>query len=204
MNLLNSILYSLKYRGFNRPLKWITTYVILLFLINISSFILSKYHVNNLYLSHVYFIGQFVLLSLFHLSLEPSPKLIKFIKLNLILTPSILLIQYLLYPHLLLVFNEVEILLCNFSIFIYSLLYLFQSIGNNTRYMKINYGILIYLSFSTIIFCSGNLMVYMNEQVNKVIWIFNSFISFFFSIMLFLEWYGLYKQGQITEPVDKE
>jgi hypothetical protein len=191
---INVVLYFSIYKKLNTSLKIITAYLLVTFVIEIVSDRLSTIGVNNLYLSHVYFIEQFLLLSYFYSTLDFSKIQLLFLKISVGVVLTILMIQYILFPKLIFQFNEIEIVLCNFPLIIFSLFHYYNSIGEKTSYPFINMGVLVYLSCSTVVFCSGNLMTLLNMKVNRTIWVFNNIISILFQVLLFVEWYRFYRK----------
>ena len=186
---MNMILYSYHFKRLESPLKNITIFLQFIFCINSGGFVLSAYRINNLFLSHIYFVGQFILLSLFYKKLEFNKKQLLYLSYSLVIIPLVLILQYIIFPQCIFKFNEMEVIICNFTLILFSLFHFYNSIGEKTKYFYLNSGILIYLSFNTIIFSTGNLMVHIGAKVNKYVWIFNSMIGLMFQILILIEWY---------------
>ena len=186
---MNMILYSYHFKRLESPLKNITIFLQFIFCINSGGVVLSAYRINNLFLSHIYFVGQFILLSLFYKKLEFNKKQLLYLNYSLVIIPLVLILQYIIFPHCIFKFNEIEVIICNFTLILFSLFHFYNCIGEKTKYFYLNSGILIYLSFNTIIFSTGNLMVHIGAKVNKYVWIFNSMIGLMFQILILIEWY---------------
>ena len=69
---INIIVFFKSYRSNSLAIKFFSFYLILTFLIQVLNSYYFKTKRNNLYLSHYYFIGQFILLSLFFKQLLKS------------------------------------------------------------------------------------------------------------------------------------
>ncbi len=66
---LNLILFIKGYRNHGKAYSLFTWYLGVIFLVQMTSMTLKKFNISNLYLSHFYFIGQFIFLSLFYVNI---------------------------------------------------------------------------------------------------------------------------------------
>ena len=95
--LVNFILFVRNYSNQSKAYKVFTFYLGLIVGIQIFSEILIQQKTNNLFLSHFYFVGQFILLSFFYFALLGKVQVQrKIIKGGLVLGMLILAVQYLL------------------------------------------------------------------------------------------------------------
>lgn len=191
---INVILYVNIYIKDNKrkAVKYITMYLTLSFCISIASYAIINYHEylnierNNLFLSHFYFIGRFVVLSLFYsLLLNKKQKAFQIIISILVLTT--LCIQYVVNPGLYFKFNLLEILITSFPLIIYSVFHLYNSLNKTGKYMYINTGILVYLSTSTLVFILGKLLNKFDASLSANIWFFNRVMHAGYLVLFLIE-----------------
>lgn len=188
--LINSILYAKRYKrlktfiAFSYFVYYLSTSLVILLVSDIFAFL----KLNNLFISHFYFLSQFLFLSLFYKSLfnHKQQKLVTFI---LILVLLSLTIQYNLQPELFSKFNILEIFLCSFPLIIYAIIHLYNSLTQKGTYMYINAGVLIYISTSTLIFILGDyLSQFSKSQVVKNIWLINKILYVVYLFLILIEW----------------
>jgi len=168
---INVIFYS---KGFFQNIKkkafgYFYFYIVFVFLFQIIFFLFWYYKENNIFLSHFYFIIQFILLSFFFRKLFKN-KIQKRIN-NFILIGVIFIIafQYVYNPDLFQKFNLFEITLTSIPLIMYSVLHFYNILGKEKEYFYINSGVFIYLSGSTLLFVAGNYIVSSNSILNKSI-----------------------------------
>ena len=186
--LINAILY-LKASATRKSLNLFTAYLWTIFMIQGLSFLLAYYKMNNLYLSHFYFIVQFILLSLFYREVLVRNVYKKLVTAFLALVLGTLSLQYVLQPGLYYTFNIFEIVLTSLSLVAYSILYFYESLGERKKLLYINSGIFLYLLSSTLLFASGNIMPGLEKKINKFIWIINAVLYIIYQVLIFMEWY---------------
>lgn len=184
----NICLFSLKISKLKTVYKIFYAYLLLTFIIQLSTEILFLNGKNNLFLSHFYLVGQFVLLSLCYKMLFIRKRLKQWVFWTTLLVLIILFIQYILSPELFKVFNLTEVLITALVLTTYAILFLFRSLDSSTEFIYINIGTLIYILCSALIFASGNLMTELDPMVNKVVWVVNGVLYIIFQIFIFIEW----------------
>lgn len=171
----------------NTALRIFSVYLLLTFLVLFGSFLLALYKINNLYLSHFYFIIQFILLSLFYKALFTKMQRI-WVKIILISVLITLGIQYACQPGLYYTFNTLEVFLTSFPLVVYSIVHLYNSLNKSGELMYINAGILVYLATSTLIFILGDYLSGFNNEIVKNIWFLNKVLYAGYLILILLEW----------------
>ena len=186
--LLNLILFIKGVRNHGKAYSIFTWYLGIIFLVQISSMTLKKLGINNLYLSHFYFIGQFILLSLFYINILKEELQKKIVKVCLILVLSALAIQYVNDFSLFLKFNLFEIFITSISLILYATFHFYNMLNEKKEFYFINMGILFYLFGSTILFLVGNLTIVLSPKMNKITWILNSILYVLYQIFILLEW----------------
>jgi hypothetical protein len=190
---INACLYVWSYRNFKNSvaLKYFTFYLIINCIVTIISSIMAAKYINNLFLSHYYFVSQFILLSLFYraLFLPKQKKIVTFFLLSILV---ILIIKYILNPNLYYKFNLLEIFLTSVPIVVYSIVHLFNSLTRQGAFMFINSGILIYITISTLIFILGDLLSgYEGNSEISSIWLINKVLYVVYLGLILVEWYKL-------------
>lgn len=185
--LLNIILLSIGFSKNGMAYRVFAVYMIIMFLIQMLSFVLLKLHKNNLYLSHFYFILQFILLSFFYLNLNFKKFQNKVVKSGFVFCLLTLGTQYALDYRLFWKFNLFEIFITSFLLIVYATFHLYNLLNERREFYYVNVGILIYLFGSTIIFLSGNLMIYMSPELNKITWILNAFLYVIYQLFILFE-----------------
>lgn len=186
--LLNLILFIKGVRNHGKAYSIFTWYLGIIFLVQISSMTLKKLGINNLYLSHFYFIGQFILLSLFYINILKEELQKKIVKVCLILVLSALAIQYVNDFSLFLKFNLFEIFITSISLILYATFHFYNMLNEKKEFYFINMGILFYLFGSTILFLVGNLTIVLSPKMNKITWILNSILYILYQIFILVEW----------------
>ncbi|WP_055447563.1 hypothetical protein [Lacinutrix mariniflava] len=189
--LINAILYSYTYYKTkkNTALAYFATYLILTFCILSLSIIIVEYFgvKNNLFLSHFYFLFQFIFLSLFYKCLF-TKKQKNWVNIIFGLVALVLSIQYFNNSSLFTKFNLLEILLTSLPLVLYSIIHLYNSLGRTRKYMYINSAVLIYLSVSALIFILANLIITIDDALSINVWFLNKVFYVGYLILILIEW----------------
>lgn len=186
--LLNLILFLKGVRNEGKAYKIFTCYLGVIFVVQIVSMIMMKNHINNLFLSHFYFIGQFILLSFFYINILKEKFQKKVVKFGLFLGLTALGIQYAVDVSLFLKFNLFEIFITSFLLILYATFHFYNMLNEKKEFYYINMGILIYLFGSTILFLVGNLTIVLSPKMNKITWILNSILYIVYQVFILVEW----------------
>jgi hypothetical protein len=187
--LLNLILFFIRFSNQGKAYKIFTVYLGLVFVVQILAEILIQQKRNNLFLSHFYFIGQFIVLSFFYLNILKKVDFQKnIVKGGLILGLSILGIQFVNDNTLFFKFNLFEIVITSFLLIVFASFHFYNLLNEKKEFYYINMGILIYLFGSTILFLVGNLMTSLSPKLNKIPWILNSFLYIVYQVFIVVEW----------------
>jgi len=191
---LNTILFLKGFFIQKKTFKIFNLYLFVCLIIQVKSYLLWQDKIDNLYLSHYYFISQFILLSLFYITLFNSKKHKNVVKIISLLVLLILAIQYYLKPSLYYKFNLLEIVLTSLSIVSFSVVHFYNSLTEKTKYIYINSGIFVYLTCSTLIFCSGNFFKEGTGNLKNILWLLNTILYVVYLIFIFIEWYKNYRK----------
>jgi hypothetical protein len=197
--LVNFILYSRSYRLNSKAFRVFCLYLLYTLILQISTHISVKYLKSNLFLSHYYFIGQFLLLSFFYRSLTKNVFFKNLVIVVLLIILAIIASLFFNNVGMYNSFSVIEITLCSVPLIVYSVMYFFESMTKkNKLFIYINSGVFIYLLSSTLIFSSGNLMPDLDPSINKVIWSLNSYLYLIYQILIFTDWYKHFSKKEIT------
>ncbi len=192
---LNLILFLSKINK-KRPKSFLifTFYLLVIALIQYYSSFLSGKGENNLFLSHVYFISQFVILSFFFLEILESTFQKRVVQISIPLCLFILGIQYYSDYELFYKFNLFEIFITSFLVIIFSMFHFYNILNESKKYYFINAGILLYLFGSTVLFISGNLIATFEISSSEIVWMLNSFLYIVYQIFILVEWWKMFLQ----------
>ena len=184
----NTIVY---FKGFFKNEKAFKIFVIynaVMLFIQVISLLFSLKGINNIFLSHFYFILQFILLSSFYFYLINHTLQKRAILYTSSTVLVILLLQYIIYPDLIYKFNLLEVFLTSFAVILYSTLHLYNMLNSKKTYYYINLGILIYLFGSTVLFLTGNLIAALNSSKNQLTWTLNAVLYVVYQLFILFEW----------------
>ena len=192
--IINTLVFIISYHKKDKALKYFIMYLILCFFIQIYSSFLSSIRMNNLFLSHYFFIGQFIFLSLFFSTLQSFKKIKKLSRFLTFLIATTAITYLYKNPENIKHWNVLEIAATSLPLLIYSFLFFLKNIdGNkNIKYIYFNSGFFLYTLCSTLIFTLGNIG---SRQLKLYVWQFNAFLYLIFQIMIFVEWYKNFRKN---------
>ncbi len=185
--IINMGCYLKSFARKSKAFKIFTIYLVSMSIIQVSSTFLGKIlHQENLFLSHYFFIAQFLFLSLFYKELLKSKYIIGVLIFGLIY----IIYQYFDDPNLYFKYNAIGITITQSIIVIYTIIYFYKSLAINNKFIVINIGVFLYLTSSTLIFASGNLIfnLKISEAMNYLLININRILYFVFQILIFIEW----------------
>lgn len=185
-------LIGLKKNKKNKSYFYFTTYLLTTGIIQALTFYLArtfKYNgIGNLFLSHYYFISQFILLSFFYKSLFGTHQK-RLVDVLMLVVLSVLAVRLVINPSIYFRFDLFETFICGLPLVIYSIIHLYNSLSKSKAYLYINAAVLIYLSTSTLIFILGNYLSNKLKSEVDAIWMINSILYLIFLVLIFIEWY---------------
>ena len=186
--LINAVLFFLSYKQHDKAFQYFSWYLAYIGIIQITGFILAKFSIRNLFLSHFYFWGQLIFLALFYKHLLKKQQY-KWIIISVITVAIILIVQYVLNPYTFNRFNTLEVFLCSFPLVIFTLMHLTNTLTEHSRYMFINAGILVYLTTSSLIFILGDYLSSVSKSsMTDNIWFINKVLYVIYLVLIFVEW----------------
>jgi hypothetical protein len=196
--LINALLYIKSYRKNSVAFNIFTFYLSFILIIQLITSYKGYFKENNIYLSHYYFIGQFVLLSLLFKKILKKRVLQKVITIILIFTLIALSVFYIIYPSSYYQFNIFEILLTSIPLILFCFLFFIQTIdGSDKKFIYIISGFFLYVLCSTLLFSAGNL----EKDTRNIIWWTNSILYLVYQLLIFVEWYKHLKKPIKKLPV---
>ena len=192
---INLLLYLKSYRNKSIAFKVIIGYLFYTFVIQIIAHFLSANKIHNLFLSHYYFIGQFIFLSFFYYKILTNSIFKKIIIAVFYIVVTVIGVQYFNNPELYYIFNLWEIVLSFIPIVLYSLFYFYESFGvENKKFLILNSGVFFYLLSSTLIFSAGNLINSAERSLGLSTWALNAFLYVIYQLLFFIEWYRNFRK----------
>ncbi len=186
--IVNFILYSKGFSKFGKAFQTYNYYLFLLVIVQFAMEVLVFFKQNNLYLVHLYFVGQFVLLGFFYRSLLQNPLQKKIVTISIFAGLSVLAVQYLLEPQLFFKFNLLEITITSLLVVFFALIYLYNMLIGAKKYYYITVGLIVYLLASTVLFFVGNLTIGLSDEFKFLTWNLNAFFVVVNQLFVLYEW----------------
>lgn len=193
--LINLVLLLSQFKKYNRALRIFTLYMLVIAVVQLTTRYYSRNGLNNLFLSHFYFILQFIFLSFFYKTILPVASQKRGVVAGLILCLSILGIQYYYNPLLFFKFNLLEIFITSFLTLIYALFHFYNILNESKQYYYLNTGIFIYIFGSTVLFMSGDILSTFDKSYGKIIYTLNGLLYVVYQVYIFIEWLRIRKVG---------
>ncbi len=197
--LINLILLIKGFYKNDKAYKIFTFYALVIFIIQVTANIFNHMSMHNLFLSHFYFILQFIILSFFYLTILKERFQKEIVKVGLSAGLIILGVQYTYDTSLYHKFNLFEIFITSFLLIIYSTFHFYNSLNENKSFYYINTGILIYLFGSTVLFLAGNLVATLSSKLNTITWTLNAFLYIIYQFFVFYDLRN-YSKKTNTQP----
>jgi hypothetical protein len=171
--------------------KIFSYYLLTILIIQLTAKYLRSNNINNIYLSHYYFIGQFIFLSLFFKQLLKNTLQKKITTFGLFIVLITLVIYYILNPLNYYKFNIFEIIATSIPLIVYSFFFFVQKIeDSNKKYIYIVSGFFLYITCSTLLFTTGNIAA----EIKKMIWYSNATLYIVYQVLIFIEWYKNFRK----------
>ena len=168
-------------------------YLLFLFLFQIITTILASLGINNLILSHVFFILQLLILAYFFNQIIDSPFVTKLIRIYLIGVFSFLFFQYVFLPDLIWSFNIVEVFITNYLSILLSLIYFYRNLGKKREFQPFIVGVFIYSTLSTSIFLFGNVASFIDINSAVYVWGTHLLVLIVYQLLITFQWFSLLK-----------
>lgn len=195
--LLNCIIYFKSFSLFPKAFKVFSYYLAYILIIQLITIILNRLKQHNIFLSHYYFIGQYLFLATCFYFLFRKKKFKNLTILFSILIVISLIAFYIVNPQRYFSFNLFEIFSTSIPLIIYCLIFFISKIDNTDKqFIYITSGFFIYILCSTLLFATGDI-----ASIDKItLWTINAFIYLVYQILIFIEWYKHIRgKGSILE-----
>jgi hypothetical protein len=187
----NTFLFLKSYRLNSIAFKFFTIYLILSLIIQVIYFVLFKLSINNLYLTHYFFIGQFIIISLFFKQLLINDFQKKIVKSGIFLILISIILYYFFYPLSYYKFNVFEIIITTIPLIVYSFCFFIQRIeGKKNNFIYIISGFFLYTLCSILLFVTGNI----KAEIKNIIWYSNAVLYIVYQLLIFVEWYKHFRK----------
>ncbi|WP_298767243.1 hypothetical protein [uncultured Polaribacter sp.] len=188
---LNTLLYFIGYRNNSVAYKIICFYLLLCTIVQGYSSYLASFSKPNLFLSHYYFVGQFLLLSLFYKQILKGAIKKKVINLCLLIVPILVAIIYIVKPEEYLRFNLIEVIITSLPLVFFAFLFFLENLNFSKKFIYFNSGVFVYLIASTFLFSVGNYIVEAEiaKSITSYVWILNNIMYSIYLLLIFVEWY---------------
>lgn len=178
-------------------------YITFIALIEAITSVMNSYGENNLFFSHIYFIGEFLLLSIFFKQLLPnSQKKSAFLLIiSVVVMLLIMIVLHVLGYFVLTPFHPIEVLLCGLPILIFAILHLYNSLNRNLQYVYITFGIVIYKTISVLVFTLQNFTNTPNtdfENLFEILLKLNSAMLLVYYSLIIFEWFKSFKRKRVN------
>lgn len=156
---VNCLLFLKGFSKNEKPFQIFAVYCWAMLAVQIGSNVVGKIYHSNLFLSHFYFGLQFILLSFFYYQLMKESIQRKIIVAVFIFCCIVLTLQYVIFPDLFYSFNLFEIFITSLPLIVYATFHLYNLLNEKKHFYYINFGLLIYLFGSTVVFLTTNLLL---------------------------------------------
>ena len=192
----NTLVFVFSFNKKDNAQKYFILYLILCSVIQITTNELHNKKIHNLFLSHYFFTGQFLLLSLFYSKLPEYKRLSKKIRFFSFLVTLSIILYFVLNPKSYIKWNEIEIGITSLPLLVYSFLFFIKKIDDNKdkKYIYFNSGFFVYTLCSTLIFILGNIG---SRTLKLFVWDVNQVLYLAFQILIFIEWYKNFRKETI-------
>lgn len=179
--------------------KVICYYHLSILIIQLWASYLGHYKKPNLFLSHYYFVGQFLFLSFFYKNIFKNDIKKNLVKLFLVLIPIFIIINYIIKPEEYFRFNLIEVIITSLPIIFYAFLYFLDTLDFTKKYIYFNSGVFIYLISSIFLFAVGNFITeaQVAKKFKSYVWIINNILYVIYQILIFIEWYKNFRKPSV-------
>jgi hypothetical protein len=198
---INVIVYLKNYLRNTKAVTIFTWYLVGSLILQLYSSYLSSQKIYNLFISHYFFIGKFILLSLFFKEVLKNLLLKKIIIICLILVLIVLGVYYYINPSVYYTFNKLEVVLTSLPLITYCFFFFKQNIEeeSNSRFIYITTGMFLYFLCSLLIFFVGNV----KASIKMIVWNTNAVLYIIYQILIFIDWYKNLRKNDSSMPIQQ-
>lgn len=196
LSIILAILYGKSFTKKGKAFLFFSLYLLAVSIIQCLSYYVVRIKSEpNLFLFHYYFISQFLFLSLFYYYLIRR----KWIIITIVFVLGILGYQYIDNPSLYYQYNAIGLAITQIVLVLYTIIHLYNSLSQNSDFVIVSSGLLMYLLSSIIIFASGNLVFDLNisEEVSRLLNDLNAVLYLVFQVLVLVEWWRNYRPKKV-------
>ena len=123
----------------------------------------------------------------------------KWIIITIVFVLGILGYQYIDNPSLYYQYNAIGLAITQIVLVLYTIIHLYNSLSQNSDFVIVSSGLLMYLLSSIIIFASGNLVFDLNisEEVSRLLNDLNAVLYLVFQVLVLIEWWRNYRPKKV-------
>ena len=187
--IVNTVLFLKNKEVLKKISKVFVAYLVTLSILEVVCHIIGFLKPNsNFFLSHFYFIFQFVFLSYLFYTLFKVARVKKVILVLFFAELGLIAYSYVSNPSLFWEFNPLEIISTSILLVAFALFFILKNLHKLHDYFNFSLGIIMYLICSIYIFLSGNTELVFVEDPYVDIWMLNAIFYIFFQFMIFKEY----------------
>lgn len=189
--LINVICFAVTKKKFagNKIYNVLFLYLFFYFLIELFCNIIGFLKPNsNIFVSHYAFNVQFLFLSIFFYLLFKQTALKKMVVAIFFIFIIINSCFYFNEPNLYWKFNLFEIVSISFITLVFTLIHLYNNLGEEKNYFYFTIGVSMYMLSTSIVFLLGNFELVFCKDPFIDIWVFNSLFFIVYQVLIFKEW----------------
>ncbi|KVV15305.1 hypothetical protein AP058_00968 [Flavobacterium sp. TAB 87] len=185
---INLILYNFSFLYRRKANIFFIGYLIFSLGMQITMEVLYQLGFHNLVVVNIFFLGNFILLSLFFKSFSKTREQENFIGYTLVAAVGAIIVQNWRDTQLLFQFNLFAITLTAALLICYALIHLYNQLGTDKSYYYVTVGIVIYLLSSTVLYLIGNLTQNLSPDIKYLSWQLNALLVIVLQLFYCYEW----------------
>jgi hypothetical protein len=192
-------LYTIKNK--NKSYKILVCYLGVISCTELSARIALNFTDNNYFVVHIDTIAQFIILSLFFLSIFKNKVQRNVVKIFVLSLPIFYVLRFIDNPKILLRTDLFETFSSFMLLTIYSAMHLYNLLNKKKEYYYFSIGLMTFLLGSMIIALTMNIMIALNDyHLYSRIVLVNNFLYLLFQVFVIIEWsVSYYKKTIIHE-----
>jgi hypothetical protein len=168
--------------------KIMCCYLAFVFLLQLAFKLTFKFQIENWFLSNVFLIGEFFIISYFYFCITKSNLQLKIIQFSVILFILLIAIQYSIDYTLFFRINPLESLFVSLSITTYCTFYLYEILDQKKLFYYNTIGALIYQCGSVFVFLGANLFLSSYKHVSIYLYNFHTVLAIVYAVFVIIEW----------------
>jgi len=187
--LLCVISISIYYKSYHHVvLKPLIYYIFIAFVIECLSRLLTTYGKHNIFLLNIFVFIQFTCFSIYFIKIFDRSNIKCIIKYTMYLVVGCLLFQYIVNIDFFIKYNPLGYLITMLPVIFYSVCAVFMSVLEKklNKYLLINFGVIMYVSSSLLVFLSSNLLLDLKLYQFDYIYVLNNLMYIVFLTLILI------------------